>query len=136
MIIPIFILRSLTLKRREISALFFVFAIGAVVICCAVLRFTYLLASTHGLGTQKTSGMTLALLSNAEMGCALLAACLPAMRVLLQKPEVGYSWWGALTGKTGRTAPMAEGGGAGGSERAARLGVLPDLERAPKGVAV
>lgn len=59
-----------------------------------IARCFLIIGVTKGLTPKNTSGMNIMIWSTVEMGAALLAVCLPAMRVLLWRPEPGSTWWG------------------------------------------
>ncbi|KAL0632173.1 hypothetical protein Q9L58_008966 [Maublancomyces gigas] len=100
-LLPLFVLSTLQLRRRENTALIFIFGIGAVSITATIARCVLIIGITNGLTPKKTSGMNIMIWSTIEMGAALVAVCLPAMRVLLWRPEPGSTWWGGKSSAGG-----------------------------------
>lgn len=100
-------LSTLQLRRRENTALIFIFAIGAVSMTATIARCFLIVGITKGLTPKNTSGMNIMIWSTIEMGAALVAVCLPSLRVLLWRPEPGSTWWG---GKSNASSKMASWG--------------------------
>ena len=92
MAIPLFILRALPrLRRREMYAIGFVFLLGLVCVVAAIVRFIFLWRfmygkslPSHQLPSQQN---IIVYTSELEVVVAVVAGCLPALRVLLRRPS-------------------------------------------------
>jgi hypothetical protein len=85
MVIPLALLRSLMLGKREYLAIAFVVFLGSVCIVSAAVRFVgyYSIMITKNMMTISVDGLIL--WSNVDIAVSLIAVCLPAFRVLLRK---------------------------------------------------
>lgn len=92
MLLPISIIRSTNLQKREIRALYFIFAAGGLSVTANVVRLI-LVAKQHRLLEPTADFAELVeICTIVEVYTAFLAACLPALRALMFQDGIRALW--------------------------------------------
>ncbi|RPB22075.1 hypothetical protein L211DRAFT_348070 [Terfezia boudieri ATCC MYA-4762] len=92
--IPLFILRTLPLRRRELYAIAFILFLGLICIAASIVRFVFLWDFIYGYGDHKfplSHENFIVYASEIEVVIAIWAGCLPALRALLRHNRTSVS---------------------------------------------
>ncbi|RPA82739.1 hypothetical protein BJ508DRAFT_325205 [Ascobolus immersus RN42] len=85
LVLPLFVIQSLGMQsRREYAGIFFVFLIGCLSIAASCARFAVVFESGTFNASSSMSTAQLEIWTPVEQNAAVIAACLPSMRVLIR----------------------------------------------------
>lgn len=89
MAIPLFVLKTLPLRRREMYAIAFILFLGLICIVASIVRFIFLWDFIYGDHNESLPSQQniIVYTSELEVAIAVWAGCLPALRVLLRRPS-------------------------------------------------
>lgn len=135
MAIPLFVLKTLPLRRREMYAIAFILFLGLICIVASIVRFVFLWDFIYGDHDESLPSQQniIVYTSELEVVIAVWAGCLPALRALLRRPTRN----GTSVSETGIPSSMFSNNGraAGGRPRGSRAleggGVFPTGSASP-----
>lgn len=113
MAIPLFVLKTLPLRRREMYAIAFILFLGLICIVASIVRFIFLWDFIYGdhQGSLPSQQNIIVYTSELEVVIAVWAGCLPALRALLRRPSRN----GTSVSETGLPSSMFSNGGTRGA---------------------